>query len=34
MENENLQLQVNTIELEKIDRIIGLLEETKNSKIE
>ena len=34
MEIENLQLQLNTIELEKLDRIIRLLEEMKESKIE
>jgi uncharacterized membrane protein len=33
-EIENLQLQLNTIELEKLDRIIRLLEEMKESKIE
>jgi uncharacterized membrane protein len=34
MEIENLQLHLNTIELEKLDRIIRLLEEMKESKIE
>jgi uncharacterized membrane protein len=34
LEIENLQLHLNTIELEKLDRIIRLLEEMKESKIE
>ena len=34
MEIETLQLQLNNIELEKLERIIKLLEEMKESKIE